>query len=132
MLDSDETSADESSLELNDNCTEPFGCQPQHENDWKPIVHNDIKPQNSMFSLILTGPVLILLQSFSAMRTLTRSVSILPRNSEISAMRSFILLESRRKRSLQEVLAITSRRTIEKDHGQIFTALESACLRPSH
>lgn len=96
-----ETSADEETLKPNKGPTEPSASQSQSRNEWKPIIHNDIAPHHSTFSLNLIEVILIYLQSFSGMRTLTRSVSILPRNSEISAPHFFILLESRRTRSCQ-------------------------------
>lgn len=108
----DETSADEETLKPNKGPTESSASQPQPGNEWKPIIHNDIKPQNSMFWLNLVELILIYLQSFSGTRTLTRSVSILPRNSEISTPHFFILLESRRNLSCQEALTGISPLTI--------------------
>lgn len=60
VLHSDETLGDETILEPNQNPTTSAASQSQPVEPWKPIVHNDLKPQNSMFLSNFTEPVLIL------------------------------------------------------------------------
>lgn len=56
----DETSADENTPELGRGFAESSASHPQPGSDWKPIVHNDIKPQNSKFLLNVIVLILIL------------------------------------------------------------------------
>lgn len=58
--DGDETSADENTSNLDQRFAESSVSHPPPGNDWKPIVHNDIKPQNSKSLLNVTELVVIL------------------------------------------------------------------------